>query len=122
VDTIPIAPTVCPFCHSPIEATDFFCPACGKNVREKPLSTSVWTQIGLYTVSTLLPPFFLPWTLKYLKANDPQTKKIGYISLGLIIFTLIFATWYTFIFTRNIATEVTKQLDGQVGQYQDLGL
>jgi len=73
---------------------------------------------GQHPPSAIFPPL----DAQISESKRSSNKKIGYISLGLIIFTLIFATWYTFIFTRNITNEVTKQLDGQVGQYQDLGL
>jgi len=108
----------CPFCSTLVDRTAFFCSVCGKNVREKPLSTNTFTQIGLYAVSVLLPPFFLFWTIKYLKSKDPKAKQIGMISLGLMIFALVIAVWLSVAYMKNVSHGVNQQLN----QYQDLGL
>lgn len=119
IDVDPItSPALCPFCSSPISPTDYFCPTCGKNVREKPISTSLITQIGLYAVSALLPPLFLGWTIKYLKSSNPKAKQIGFISLGVMIISIILALWFSFAFMKNLSQEASSQLN----QYQDLGL
>jgi hypothetical protein len=113
-----VSPLLCPFCSSSISPTDYFCPTCGKNVREKPISTSLITQIGLYAVSAFLPPLFLGWTIKYLKSSDPKAKQIGFISLGVMIVSILTALFLSFTFVKNLSQEATKQLN----QYQDLGL
>jgi len=115
VDPLPATQTLCPFCSSTIDSSAFFCPTCGKNVKEKPLSTGIWTQIGLYLVSVLLPPLFIGWTIKYLKSTDAKTKQIGMISLVLTIVALVTAIWFSIAFTKNITTEVNQQLN----QYQN---
>jgi len=81
---------------------------------EKPLSTGIWIQIGLYVVSVLLPPLFIGWTIKYLKSTDPKAKQIGMISLGLTIIALIAAVWISAAFTKTLTQEVNQQLN----QYQ----
>ena len=116
--TQPTPQILCPFCSTPLDATAFFCSVCGKNVREKPLSTGIGVQIGLYAVSILLPPLFIGWTIKYLKSKDPMAKQIGMISLGLTTIALIAAVWLTLAFVKNITQGVNQQLN----QYQDLGL
>jgi len=87
-------------------------------VREKPLSTGTFTQIGLYAVSILLPPLSLIWTMKYLKSKDPKAKQIGMISLGLTIAALVAVIWLSIAFAKNVTQEVNQQLN----QYQDIGL
>lgn len=81
---------------------------------EKPLSTNIRTQIGLYLVSVLLPPFFLGWTIKYVKSTDPKAKQIGMISLGLTIVTLVAIIWLSIAFAKNLSQGVNQQLN----QYQ----
>jgi hypothetical protein len=116
--TQPTLQILCPFCSTPLDAAAFFCPVCGKNVREKPLSTGIGVQIGLYAVSILLPPLSLIWTIKYLKSKDPKAKQIGMISLGLTIATLVAVFWLSLTFVKNITQGVNQQLN----QYQDIGL
>ena len=112
----PLVPTqiICPFCSSPIDSSAFFCPICGKNVKEKTLLTGIWTQIGLYVVSVLLPPLFIGWTIKYLKSTNPKAKQIGMISLVLTITALVVAIWISVAFTKTLTREVNQQLN----QYQ----
>lgn len=118
VDPIPDTATVCPFCSSPVDSTAFFCPSCGKNIKEKPLDTGIWTQLGIYTVSILLPPLFIGWTIKYLKSSDPAAKQIGIISLVVTIVAIGIAVWLSFA----LAESITQQVNQQLNQYQNLGL
>jgi len=50
---------VCPTCHQPVSPEDYFCPNCGKDLKAKPLSVSITTQIGIYLLSIFLPPLGL---------------------------------------------------------------
>jgi len=116
--TQPTPQILCPFCSTPLDATAFFCPVCGKNVKEKPIATGFLIQIGLYLVSVLLPPFFLFWTIKYLKSKDPMAKQIGLISLGLTTISLIAAIFLTI----SLFNTISKGVNLQLNQYQDIGL
>jgi membrane protease YdiL (CAAX protease family) len=118
METIPSIPTLCPFCSSPVQITDFFCPTCGKNIREKPPSTTIGTQIKLYLVSILLPPLFIGWTIKYLKAKESKARQMGIISLGLIIIVLVIG----FLFSLSLMKTLSQQVNQQINQYQDVGL
>ena len=118
MEPIPIAQPICPFCSSPVDSTAFFCPTCGKNVKEKPLATGIWTQLGVYAVSILLPPQFIGWTIKYLKSSDPTAKRIGIISLVLTIVAIGIAIWLSLALSKSITQQMNQQLD----QYQNLGL
>jgi hypothetical protein len=118
MEPVPVTQIPCPFCSTLVDASAFFCPTCGKNLRVKPLSTGIATQIGLYAVSVLLPPLFLFWTMKYLKSTDPKAKQIGMISLGLTIAALIIAIWLSIAFTKSLTQDINQQFN----QYQDLGL
>ncbi len=99
----------CPFCQTPVEATFFFCPTCGKKIREKPISTGIWPQLGLYALSLLLPPLNLPLTIRYLKAPG-NAKTIGIISLILMCISLIAGIWVYKIFVTNLQTQVNETL------------
>ena len=121
MEPVPVQPTpqiLCPFCSTPLDAAAFFCPTCGKNVKEKPLSTGILTQIGLYLVSVLLPPLFIGWTLKYLKSKDPTAKQVGMISLGLTIISIAAAVFLTI----SLFNTLSKGVNLQLNQYQNYGL
>lgn len=107
----------CPFCSSQIDTSAYFCPNCGKKIREKPLSVTASSQILLYLVSVLLPPFWFPLTYRYLKSKDPKAKKIGLISLVLTITALLLITWLTGIFLSNFKNNLLKDLNN----YQSIG-
>jgi hypothetical protein len=114
----PAAQIICPFCSTLVDTTAFFCSVCGKNVKEKPLSTGILTQIGLYLVSVFLPPLFLGLTIKYLKSKDPKAKQVGMISLGLTVITLIVVIWLSI----SVAKNLTRTINQQFNQYENLGL
>lgn len=109
---------LCPFCSTSLEPTDFFCPQCGKTVHDKPLSTNLGTQIALYAVSIFLPPLFIMWTIKYLKSNNPIAKRIGQISLGLTIISIIVGIFISFTFMNGLM----RQVNEQINLYQGIGL
>jgi hypothetical protein len=100
----------CPFCNQEIDPTAFFCPLCGKNVRAKPLSTSIGARILVYLLSVLVPPFGLGLTFRYLRSPDSKAKKIGRISMILTITALIVICWLTFYLTKNISDQVNQEM------------
>jgi len=116
--TQPIPQILCPFCSTPLAPAAFFCPICGKNVKEKPIATGFLIQIGLYLVSVLLPPLFIGWTIKYLKSKDPIAKQVGMISLGLTIISLITAV----LLSISLFNTISKGVNLQLNQYQNYGL
>jgi len=79
---------ICRYCHAPVVEMDFFCPNCGKKLKDKPLSTSVSKQILVYLVSALFPPFGLVWTVKYIRQEN-STKKSRNIGIAIIVITVI---------------------------------
>jgi len=108
---------LCPFCQSPVDASFFFCPICGKKLREKPLSTGIAAQLGLYLLSAILPPLNIPWMIRYLKMPG-KPKIIGIVSLVLMCASIIVGIWAYKIFVTNLQT----QLNNSLRQYQYLGL
>ena len=79
---------ICRYCHAPISEGDYFCPNCGKKLKDKPISTSVSKQALVYIVSALLPPFGLVWAVGYIRQKD-NTKKSRNIVITIVVITAI---------------------------------
>ena len=79
-----------------------FCPNCGRRLVEKPVSTGVWAVLVLILVSTLLPPFGLGLTIRYLRSGNPTARIWGMASLILTVVVLVLAVWTTISISRNI--------------------
>lgn len=109
---------ICNNCKGNISPTDFFCPSCGKNIREKSLSTSIGKQIGLYLFSLLLPPLGIWPAIKYLRQEDEKSKKIGIALLLITIISIVITLW----FTLNVINSFNKEFNNQLKLYQGTGL
>lgn len=72
---------VCKSCQNPISQTYFFCPYCGKKLRQPPLSTSVGKQIGIYFVAIFFPIFSIVPAIRYLGQSDNNSKAVGIVTL-----------------------------------------
>jgi len=103
----PLVSNICPFCHQPVAPQAYFCSNCGTKINEAPLSTTLLTQIWIYTLSIILPMFLFifvtKWPgMKYIKSNDPKTKQIGQIAWALIIISTILTVWLTSVLTQKM--------------------
>jgi hypothetical protein len=117
----PVAPSLpqrfCPVCHQPVLPTWYFCPNCGTKLSEPPLSTSFWTQVGVYLFSIVLPIMaFIAikyWPgIKYLKSRDWTRKQIGIIALALIIISTVIVTWWSIVWFEGFMQSSTGGLMG----------
>lgn len=79
---------ICRYCRAQIVDVDYFCPNCGKKLKDKPLSTSVSKQALVYIVSAFLPPFGLIWAVKYIRQED-SAKKSRNVGISIIVITVI---------------------------------
>ena len=95
------AQLVCPQCHQPILPEYYFCPNCGKNLKEKEVPVSVWAQVGVYLVSVFLPPLGLWPGIKYVMKPNKQAKLVGWIAIGLTIISTIVTLWLTYGVFQN---------------------
>jgi hypothetical protein len=108
---------VCPQCHEPILPAYYFCPNCGKNLKEPPLSTSIAAQIGLYVLSIIMPVIcFLAinqWRgMKYMRSADPKAKQIGIIATALMAVSTVVVVWVGIIWTEQLISSMTGGLMG----------
>ncbi len=113
-------PSLCPACHEPVLPTYYFCPNCGKNLREPPLSTSVSAQIGIYLLSIIMPAIlFLAIThwsgVKYLKSQDPRARQIGIVAIILMTASTIALVWWGIVWYQQFMQSVAGGLFGGTG-------
>lgn len=108
----------CPFCSAQIDPKDYFCPNCGKKIREKPVGLGFWAMVSLFGLSTLAPPLNLPLTIRYLKSPDEKVRTAGWISLVVSIISFGVLTWLGVVWAQS----VNRQMNESLKQYQNLGL
>lgn len=106
---------ICRRCHNNVSPLDYFCPNCGKKLKEKPVPTTFLRQIGIYLISALLPPLGLWPSIKYLKQTDQKAKNIGIAALVLTILS----TALTIYISVNLINSVSSEVNDQLKIYQD---
>jgi len=60
---------ICLACHQPILPQYYFCPNCGKKIKEAPLSTTIKTQAWIYAFSIILPMICFIFVTKWPGVN-----------------------------------------------------
>jgi len=98
--------TTCIYCGGNISLSDYFCPNCGKKLKEKPI----------YFVSFFLPPLGIWPAIKYLRQSDEKSKKIGLVALFLTIISIVIASWLTI----SLINSFNKELGNQLNLYQGI--
>lgn len=101
----------CPTCHTEVRESDYFCFNCGKNLKAKPLNTALQTEILYYAASIFLPPLGFWWGIKYLRQNDPVSKRIGIISMVLTVIATIITFSWGVVFVNSVSSQVNEQMN-----------
>lgn len=102
---------MCPYCKGNISITDFFCPNCGKKLKEKPLSTTLISQLLVYLLSAFLPPLGIWPAVKYLRQSDEKSKRIGLAAIFLTIISIVITIWAAAGFINSFSKEFGSQLN-----------
>ena len=103
----------CPNCKNQIDSNVFYCPICGKKVKEKSVGTGFWPMAGLFALCIVLPPLNIPLSFRYIRSTDPRVKTLGWVSIGIMVLSLIIIT----LATINIVNEVNRQVEEQMQMY-----
>jgi uncharacterized membrane protein YccF (DUF307 family) len=112
---------LCTTCHQPLQSEYYFCPNCGTQAHQPPLSTSIQAQLALYGLSVVLPMFcFLfigKWkALAYCKSQDPKARQIGIYACILLGIATIITIWVSVVEVQKIvatlSSATTNQIDG----------
>ena len=102
---------ICPYCKGNATSLDFFCPNCGKKLKEKPQSTTLTKQLLIYLLSALLPPLGIFPAIKYLRQPDEKSKKIGLTAIILTVISIVITIWLTLGFLNSFSKGFGSQLD-----------
>ena len=127
----------CPKCKEAIFLNSYFCQNCGKKLRERPASTSIFKQIYIYLISFLMPPSGLWYGFSYLRQEDEKAKAVGAVAILLTLISILVSIIIVInlINTLNQVlnggsssslnttnTYLDKMLNNQIKQYKDVGL
>lgn len=104
-------PTTCRYCQANITSTDYFCPNCGKKLKERPQSVTLGRQIFVYLLSALLPPLGLWPAVKYLRQADVKSKQIGVIAIALTVISTLVTIWLSLGFINKFNQILSGQLN-----------
>ena len=105
---------VCKFCSAPVSRDDFFCPHCGKKLKEKAVSLDFLPIVWLFVLSTLLPPFGIGLTFSYIKTEDGRAKIVGWVSLVLTIMAFV----GTLMLAKSMMDTINQQIGTVTQDYQ----
>lgn len=96
--------STCKYCKSQVLENFYFCPNCGKKIKEPPYKFSWGKTITILLESVLLPPFGLFPGVKLLKTNNTGARILGTVAIILTVISVIIST----IFLRNFINNVSK--------------
>ncbi len=101
----------CHYCGKSLKLTDYFCPNCGKKLKDKPLSATIPRQIFIYLLSLLLPPLGLWPGIKYLRQKDEKLRMIGLAAVILTVISTVITVWITLGFVNTFNQQLNSSLN-----------
>lgn len=78
----------CPECKYQIDNQWYYCPNCGKILKDKLVSVPLLKQVFIYLISFFLAPFGLAWGIKYIRNKNAKVKIVGIISIVLTVISI----------------------------------
>ena len=101
----------CSQCKAVTATTSYFCPNCGKQLRKKPISTSVGKQIYIYAISVLFPPLGLWWGIPLLFQSDSKSKIVGLVAIVLTVVSVFITIKLFFDFYQSLTSDFNSYLN-----------
>ena len=98
---------ICKNCKQLVPSVSFFCPTCGKKIKEPPYKFSFLGVTGVVLESVLLPPMGIVPGIRYLRREETSAKMVGLLA---IIITIA-ATVFMVAFLMNYINSVNSQLN-----------
>lgn len=107
--------TLCPSCHYSISTDFYFCPNCGKKIKEPPPPISFMAQFTVYFISLFIPPFGLWYAYKYLRYGGSTDgfgwfttrKKIGWAAIILTAIGIWLVVWTSQVLINSLNQALT---------------
>jgi hypothetical protein len=101
----------------PMQPEFYFCPNCGKSLKEAPLSTTLATQTWIYALSIIMPIIaFLAlhyWPgIKYLRSGDEKMKQIGLVAIVLMALSTIITYWISIVWIQGFIQSSVNGVSG----------
>ncbi len=109
--------STCPYCGTSIPSDAFFCPNCGKELRERPISIGVGSQIGIYLLSIFLPPLGLWPGIKYARRHEKKAKVVGATAITLTVISTAVSLWLSWSFLQIYLNTIRSAMNGTGGLY-----
>jgi hypothetical protein len=103
---------ICPVCHQPVLAEYYFCPNCGRALKEKPVKITILAQIGFYALAIFLPPLGLWPGIKYVIKKSPQARWVGAITIVLTLISTVVTLWWMSSLTSSYLDQINGSLYG----------
>ena len=98
---------VCKNCRAAVTPDEYFCPNCGKKLKDKSPATTAAEQAKVYIISLVFWPFGSIYIWRYLRQEDAKSRMIGWIALVITLVIGILVAWTLQVFIG----EFNKQLN-----------
>ncbi len=79
------------------------------------MSTDFWPVATLFALAIFLPPFNLSRSLKYIKSPDEKAQQIGWISIIVMVLTIVLFTWWSIRWAQEVNRQVSLEMDRMLG-------
>ena len=111
--------TFCRYCQKEIPEDSYFCPVCGKKLREKEEKISLIKEIFIYIICFIFVPFGMHWFFKYVRSADGTKKRVAFMSLVITLIAVATTVSVTYNYIQSIKGYMNAP---QFKQFSDLGL
>ena len=124
----------CKHCKNPVTETFYFCPNCGKKLKEPPFKFSWKKTIVVILESAFLPPLGIFPGIKYLRMKETGAKILGLLAIVITTISAVLTTIYFVNFvnslsktygdiyqTQNVINNPSGSAQNQAEQLQNLG-
>lgn len=108
----------CASCHASIASSYYFCPNCGKKLREKLLPITIGRQINIYLWSFFIPPSGLWWAWKLFRQHDQTAIKVAVAAIVITVISLAL----TIVTVESSIRLFNQALNTQLNGSNSLGL
>ncbi len=103
----------CKYCKAPTNDSFYFCPNCGKKLKEPPYKFSWGKTIVIILESIFLPPLGIIPGIRHLLKNDTKAQAIGLLALGLTFISTGIAIIYSINLINSLQQNYSQILQMQ---------